>query len=266
MSFKKWMLLITLGLVFLPVWAQDDDEDEECNAEPDTRMFTHGFSTDDCKFRTRYFSHENPNAYWIMEPGWRIVLEGVEEAEEEGEEDEEIRVEITVLNETEMVAGVRTRVIEEREWIDGELFEVSRNFYAICKETNDVYYFGEDVDFYEDGEIVDHHGEWRVGVNDAEPGVIMPGTIMLGARFYQEYSPEEALDRAEIIDMGTVEVGDEAYENAVIFQETNPLEEDPCDMEIKCYAPGIGVIKDEALELVEAGFVFRAAPLVTYKD
>ena len=36
----------------------------------------------------------------------------------------------TVLNETEMVDGIETRVIEEREFDDGELIEVSRNFVA----------------------------------------------------------------------------------------------------------------------------------------
>ena len=44
---------------------------------------------------------------------------------------------ITVLDETKDVYGVTTRVVEEREWKNGELYEVSRNFYAIDSETND---------------------------------------------------------------------------------------------------------------------------------
>jgi hypothetical protein len=58
---------------------------------------------------------------------------------------------ITVLDETRTVDCVQTRIVEEREWEKGELEEVSRNFFALSKRTNSVYYFGEEVDIYEDG-------------------------------------------------------------------------------------------------------------------
>lgn len=49
----------------------------------------------------------------------------------EGEEDDAfIELTIEVLDETEDVGGVTTCVVEEREWEDGVLFEVSRNFIA----------------------------------------------------------------------------------------------------------------------------------------
>ena len=54
-------------------------------------------------------------------------------------------------------------MVEERETEDGELVEVSRNFFAICEETNSVFYFGEEVDDDEDGEIVGHEGAWLAG-------------------------------------------------------------------------------------------------------
>lgn len=49
--------------------------------------------------------------------------------------------------------AVFARVMEERETEDGELVEVSRNFVADCFPSHDVYYFGEGVDIYEDGEV-----------------------------------------------------------------------------------------------------------------
>ncbi len=65
----------------------------------------------------------------------------------EGDEDGvEIEVIVSVLDETEMVDGVLTRVVEERESEDGELVEVSRNFWALCTETGDIFYFGEGVE------------------------------------------------------------------------------------------------------------------------
>ena len=48
------------------------------------------------------------NDYFILEPGFQIVLEGATE-----------KVVITVLDETRTVDGIETRVIEEREWKNG---------------------------------------------------------------------------------------------------------------------------------------------------
>ena len=41
---------------------------------------------------------------------------------------------------------VITRVVEERETEDGELKEISRNFFPLCAPARDLYYFGEEVD------------------------------------------------------------------------------------------------------------------------
>src|SRR6185295_5919061 len=87
------------------------------------------------------------NPYFVLEPGYQLTLE-------DGKE----RLVITVLNETRTAAGVETRIVEERETDAGNLVEVSRNFYAISKKTNSVYYFGEDVDMYKDGKITNHEG------------------------------------------------------------------------------------------------------------
>jgi hypothetical protein len=149
-----------------------------------------------------------------------------------------------------MVDGVRTRVYEERESEDGELVEVSRNFLAECRETGDVWYFGEDVDDYEDGEIVGHEGVWRAGVDGALPGLIMPGTPVLGARFQQELAPGVAEDRGEVTGIGdqvTVEAG--TFENVLSIVDTDAL--DPSEGDLKLYAHGVGIIADEDLELSE---------------
>ncbi len=163
--------------------------------EPEEDEFTTEFDLTSCRFKTI-----GANPYFILIPGYQLVLEGEED-------DEEIHLEITVLRDTEKIylegiGRIKTRVVEEREWIDDELVEVSRNFFAICRKTNDVYYFGEDVDIYEDGEIVSHEGSWRAGEDDAMPGIIMPGTFLLGSRYYQEVAPDVAMDRAEHMAMG----------------------------------------------------------------
>ena len=200
--------------------------------------YTSSFMFDECEG----FSSNDDNPFFSLEPGFRLVLEG----EEDGEE---IRVVITVLNKTKVITGVTTRVVEERETIDGELFEVSRNYYAICNRDNSVVYFGEDVDFYENGVIVGHDGAWRAGVNGAKPGIIMPGVQLLGARYMQEIAPGVALDRAETVSVTSdVETPAGSFKRCLKTKETTPLEP---GVTFKFYAPDIGLVKDGVLELVE---------------
>ena len=41
---------------------------------------------------------------------------------------------IWVLEETQLVDGAETRVVEEREWCDEALIEVSLYYYATCRQ------------------------------------------------------------------------------------------------------------------------------------
>ena len=135
------------------------------------------FDLKDCDFTST-----GENSYFILKPGHQVILEG----EEDGEK---LQLIMTVLDETKVVDGVETRVVEEKESEGGDLVEVSWNYFAICKPTNDVFYFGEDVDIYEDSKIVSHEGAWVAGQNGAKAGMIMPGRVEVGLKYYQEISP-----------------------------------------------------------------------------
>ena len=177
------------------------------------------------------------NPYFILEVGYRLHFEHKKE-----------KLTITVLPETKVVDGVETRVVEEREEVDGKLKEVSRNFFAIDKTTKDVYYFGEDVDNYKDGKIVNHSGGWLSGVGGAHFGLMMPGEIRVGDKFYNEHAPGKAMDRAEVVSKDEkVHTPAGRYEKCVHMKETTPLENDVSD---KWYAPGVGLIKDDEMDLV----------------
>ena len=138
------------------------------------------------------FASSGENSYFVLEPGYQVILRGQEDGEE-------LELVMTVLNETKVVDGVETRVVEEKESEGGSLVEVSRNYFALCKPTNNAIYFGEDVDMYEDGEIVSHEGAWLAGENGSKAGMIMPGKAEGGLKYYQEIALGVAEDRAEII-------------------------------------------------------------------
>lgn len=202
--------------------------------------FTDTFEVDPSEW-----SSTGRNPYFVLEPGWVLVLQG-----KEGKTT--IDLVITVLDETKKVDGVETRIVEERESEDGEIVEVSRNYFAISKRTNDVYYFGEDVDIYKNGKVVSHDGAWLSGEKGAKYGLMMPGTPLLGAKYYQEIAPEVALDRAEVLGLREkVETPSGTYEKCLKTLETTPLEKGAKDN--KYYAPGIGLIVDGACRLVKCG-------------
>jgi hypothetical protein len=197
------------------------------------KEWTKDFAIEQCEF-----SSVGANRFFILKPGHQLVLEGGGE-----------KVVITVLDETEKVGSVETRVVEEREYANGELKEVSRNFFAICKNTGNVFYFGEDVDDYKNGKIVRHSGAWRADKKNSQAGVIMPGTILLGARYYQEIAPN-AMDRAENVRVNvTLKTPAGTFKNCLRTEETSGL--DPDEKCYKTYAPGIGLIQDEDLLLTE---------------
>ncbi len=183
------------------------------------------------------------NDYFILEPGFQLVLESATE-----------KLTITVLDETKEVDGITTRIVEEREWINGGLKEVSRNYFAICEETKDVFYFGEEVDMYKDGKIDSHSGAWVAGKDGAKAGLLMPAKPEPGMKYYQEIAEGVAMDRAEVIKLDeAIDTPASSFSNCLLTKESTAI--NPFEREFKTYAPGIGLVQDEKLLLTKHGFI-----------
>jgi hypothetical protein len=192
------------------------------------------------------FSAEIDHPFFPMPVGTQWILIGDDDGEP-------IRVVITSLPDTEMVAGVTTRVIEEREWEDGELVEVSRNFFVL-NAAGDLCYYGEDVDDYEAGQIVDHGGAWRAGVDGALPGILLPANPQIGQTFKQEVAIGVAEDQAEQVAAGeSVTVGLGAFTDTIRYEESSPLDS---GTSLKIYARGVGLLVDESIERIPMSLTF----------
>ncbi len=232
---RTFQTLILAGAILAPAGAT-------------AQTFTTDFDIDRCTFSVT--GRHNP--YFSLRTGDQLTLEG----EEDGET---VEVVITVTNRTKLITfvtpdgatkRVRTRVVEEREKVDGELVEVSRNWFARCVETNDVFYFGEDVDIIEGGQVVGHDGAWEAGKNGAQPGIIIPARFLLGSRYFQEQALPVAADRAEHVGMGlTVTAAGQTFHDCVAVTETSPLE--PGHESAKTYCPGVGLVRDNVATLTE---------------
>ena len=208
--------------------------------------FTDSFNLENCTFSTT-----GTNPYFILQPGYQLVFKGVED-------DEPLNVTSTVLDETKVVGdGIVTRAVEEKTVNSetGDLVEITKDYFAICKENNTVFYFGEDVDNYENGKVVDHEGAWLHGSNDARAGVIMPGMILLGSKYYQEIAPDVAMDKSEIVGVNeTVKVPFGSFNGVIHMNETSDLEP-ATTAEENLHAPGVGQVIDGDTKLISAGYV-----------
>jgi len=226
------------GLIALGLLATGCQHQEKMQADSDEWMKHFDVPSD-------RFTSVGQSEYFILEPGHQMIYEGEED-------DKPARLVITVLPETKMLDGVETRIVEERESAGGKLVEVSRNYFAIDKNTHDVYYFGEDVDMYKNGEMTGHGGSWHSGEKGAHYGLFMPAHAEVGQKFYQELAPGEAMDRVEIVSTTMhKKVPAGHFMNVVKTEETSPLEKG--NKEYKLYAPGVGLITDGELELVKYG-------------
>lgn len=249
-------LLMSLFIVAVGCGGDDDDNSsmaqaEETNTtggtqqppqseEPISEGYTDDFRTD-CTF-----ANTGVNPFFNLTPGRVTTFRNEEDKED---------IVITVLNETQEITlpnvetPVVTRIVEERETVDGRLAEVSRNFFAICQKTNDVFYFGEDVQIFEEDGSVSNEGQWRAGVNEARAGIIMPGTFLLGAKYFQEVAPDVALDRAEHTDDNLTENTEAGtFTGCVEITETTPLEP---GKSVKVYCPGVGLVDDDGSRLIQ---------------
>jgi hypothetical protein len=181
------------------------------------------------------FSLDIDNEFFPLPIGHRVTLEGDEGSAH-------LVVRITSMDETETVAGVETRVVEEFESMDGNVVEISRNFFAQAADGT-VCYFGEDVDIYDGaGNVTSHSGSWRAGVDANRPGIFMLPSLEVGIAFQQEIAPGIAEDQAQVIAVGErTEVPAGTFEDTTTLRDGSPLDGSIGD---KVYARGIGLIVD----------------------
>ena len=242
-DFETDVICIVSAIVLISIIVLFTTTSMKVNAQNES--WTNSFNIGDCNFSTI-----DTNPYFILQPGYQLVFAGIED-------NEPLIVTVTVSNDTKVVGeGIVVRTVKERT-VDsktGDLKELTKDYFAICEQTNSVYYFGEDVNNYEDGKLVDHEGSWLHDSDNARAGLIMPGTILLGSRYYQEIAPDVALDKAEIVNMNqTVKVPAGSFDNVIKMIETNDLE--PGIEEANLHARGVGQVIDNDMKLVRYGYI-----------
>jgi hypothetical protein len=190
------------------------------------------------------FSLASTNRYYPLKIGSVAILEGTEGGVV-------IRTERRMLAETQDLMGVRTRVLEVREFAGDALVEIARN-YLVEAGDGTVCKFGEDVERYENEVLVGRDGSWRAGVRGATPGIVMPAAPKVGDAYFQEMAPGIALDQGRVTATGeTMMFAGTSYDDVIAIADANPLSgNNACKERTKRYAPEVGEAADTDRMLV----------------
>ncbi|WP_231494333.1 hypothetical protein [Arthrobacter sp. 9MFCol3.1] len=91
------------------------------------------------------------------------------------------------------IEGVETVVYLDKEYKNGQLVEETRDYLA-QHNNGDVWYFGEDVDNYLNGVLVNHSGSFLHGRDGAKAGIWMKAEQRVGDSCRQEFYVGHAED------------------------------------------------------------------------
>jgi hypothetical protein len=180
------------------------------------------------------------NPLFSLQPGTSFVYDGTI-TDADGVHPH--RVIFTVTDMVKRVDGVLTRVIWDRDIVDGELSEAELAFFA-QNDHDSVLTMGEYPEEYENGKFVGAPSTWISGRAHAQAGVLVPGHPRVGLRFVQGRAPAVGF-----FDVGLVKrvharacapVG--CFDNTTLVEESSP--DAPEDgKQTKFYAPGVGLVK-----------------------
>jgi hypothetical protein len=157
-------------------------------------------------------------------------------------------VEVEVLPETKQILGVAATVVRDQVFVDGELAEDTRDWYAQDRDGN-VWYFGEQTAEYENGKVTSTAGSWQGGVGGAQPGIIMLAVPQVSDIYRQEFYAGEAEDLATVTALDgsiTVPAGSWSGTDVIVTEEWTPLQ--PEVRERKTYAKGFGVVETRQIK------------------
>ncbi len=182
-----------------------------------------------------------PNPYFPLVRGRTWVLKGGTET-----------ITDTVTDEIKVILGVSCATILDVVEDDGEVIEVTSDWYAQDIYGN-VWYFGEISQEFEDGELVSIDGSWKSGRDGDKAGIIMKAFPEVGDLYRQEFSLGNAEDMGEVLSLTGSEAvpapGASCNGDCLVTKDFTPIE--PDTFEHKYYASGIGIILEVDLETGE---------------
>ena len=186
-------------------------------------------------FSARSADVDNP--FLPLTPGSQFTLTGTTTAGNH-------EVVFTVTNVTKWVNHVRTVVVWDRDFQDGELAEEELAFMA-QDDAGNVWSMGEYPEEHEDGEV-SAPSTWLAGHHGATAGILMQAHPKTGTPAYiQGKAPDiEFFDKAKVAQTNQkVCVRTGCYTGVLVVDEWDPTAQPEDGHQFKYHAPGVGVVK-----------------------
>jgi hypothetical protein len=178
------------------------------------------------------------NPYFPLPVGRTLIYKGIKDGVTQTDR-------VTVTSHTKVLEGIIATTISDIATHHGRLLEKTRDWYAQDAQGN-VWYLGEDTKAYLPNGTVDTAGSWKAGVNDGEPGIIMPANPRIPNGYRQEYLKGVAADTAWTVQRGgSVTVPYGRVTHILVSLEASAVEPGAYDQ--KVYAPGVGVVIERAI-------------------
>ena len=147
-----------------------------------------------------------------------------------------------LLHKTDVIAGVIVSVLQVKDYEDGELVEVTEDYFAEHRDGS-VWYFGERVNDYENGKVVGHEGQWLAGQGNNKPGLYLPAIPTVGMEFEPERAPGVAELRAKVVELdAAVTVPAGPYTGCLKTENFSALDK---VTEFSFFCPGAGLVRTE---------------------
>ena len=181
------------------------------------------------------FSSDITNTLFPLVPGRTLVYEVVTPEGVEHIEYQETNV-VRTLN------GINCREVHDVSSVNGELKEDTYDWFA-QRANGDVWYMGEFAQQLAGGFVEGIEGSWRFGKNGAKPGIQMRASPSVGEVYRQEYALGDAEDMARIISIDqSVTVPAGVFPHCLVTDEFSPLDPSASHVELKYFAPGVGLV------------------------
>jgi hypothetical protein len=227
---RRPILAVTVVLLMLLVVACSGRPQQA--ADPSAAATTLPKGSQPVKLDPAQFTTQIDNPYWPMAPGnrWRY---------RETDQGEVQRVEVVVTDKTKTIMGIQARVIHDKVTAtNGALVEDTLDWFAQDAKGN-IWYLGEDTKEYENGKVSSTEGSWQAGVDNAQPGILLPANPHPGLGYRQEYLEGQAEDAATVLSLKMgAKVPFGTFDHVLVTEEFTPLQ--PEIVEHKFYARGVG--------------------------
>jgi hypothetical protein len=144
--------------------------------------------------------------------------------------------------------SVETLVSQYVAFLDGRIQEVALDYYAQADDGS-VWYFGEDVnDYNERGQVAYQTDSWLAG-QDGPPAMIMPGDPKVGEAFRTENIPGQVFEEVTVKNIDKTVAGPTGkVTHAMVGEELH----DDAQTSDKVFAPGYGEFLTRVSDGVEA--------------